>query len=77
MKNTKQCPKCGSTDIIVFMNDGYPEGAHHGIMTGITIMSTVPLHRYICCNCGYTEQWVNRSNIEKLKQCKKAKPVNE
>lgn len=77
MKHTKQCPKCGSSDISIFMNDGFPSDSAHGILTGMTIMSTVPVHRYICCSCGYTEQWVNRSNIEKLRQSKKAKPINE
>lgn len=77
MKNTKQCPKCGSRDLIEIFNDGRPTDSGTGIMVGMTIFTTVPMHRYICCNCGYTEQWVNRSNIEKLKQCKKAKPINE
>ncbi len=77
MKYAKQCPKCGSKDIIVFMNDGFPVDSDHGIMVGMTIMSTIPLHRYVCCNCGYTEQWVKRCHIEKLKSSKKAKPVNE
>ena len=77
MKHTKQCPKCGSTDIICFPNSGFPADSAHGILPGLTIMSCVQVHRYICCSCGFTEEWVNKNSIETLKQSKKAKPVKE
>ena len=77
MKNTKQCPKCGSKDLIEIFNDGRPTDSGTGVMIGLTIISAIPYHRYICCSCGYSEQWFNKSNLEKLKQSKKAKPVNE
>ncbi len=77
MKHTKHCPKCGSTDIICFVNDGFPSDSKVGIMTGATIFSAVRVNRYICCNCTYTEEWVDRSNIDTLKQSKKGRPINE
>lgn len=30
-------------------------------------------NRYICCECGYTEEWIDREDIEKVKKSKKAK----
>ena len=73
MKNAKICPKCSSADIVRI--DGYsgPYGSGNNIMTGNTIFSAVNVNRYICCACGYTEEWIDREDIEKVKKSKKAK----
>ena len=72
MKNTKTCPKCNSSDIVRI--DGYsgPYGTGNNIMTKNTIFSAVNVNRYICCECGYTEEWIDREDIEKVKNSKKA-----
>ncbi|MBQ8079688.1 MAG: hypothetical protein IJ236_07020 [Oscillospiraceae bacterium] len=77
MKQSKQCPKCGSRDLCCFVNDGFLDGSAKGIAVGATIFSNVSVERYICCGCGYTEQWVSPGDIQKLKQSSKAKPVNQ
>jgi len=73
MKNTRICPKCNSSDILRF--DGYlgPYGSGNYVMTGNTIFSAVNVNRYICCACGYTEEWIDKEDIEKVKKSKKAK----
>ena len=73
MKNTKICPKCTSDNIIRI--DGYcgPYGSGNNIMTGSTIFSTVNVNRYICCGCGFTEEWLDKEDIEKVAKSKKAK----
>ena len=73
MKNTRICPKCQSTDIIRI--DGYTAayGAGNNIMTGKTIFSAVNVNRYICCGCGFTEEWIDREDIETVKNSKRAK----
>lgn len=72
MKNTKICPKCGSTDIVII--DGWVGGygAGNNIMVGATAFSAVKVNRYICCSCGFTEEWINREDIERVKRSKKA-----
>ena len=72
MKNTRMCPKCGSSDIIVV--DGYAGayGTGNNIMTGMSIFSAVNVNRYICCSCGFTEEWIDKGDIEKVKESKKA-----
>ncbi|MDE7270929.1 MAG: hypothetical protein K2N81_10710 [Acetatifactor sp.] len=72
MKNTKICPKCNSSDILIV--DGYAGayGSGNNIMTGATIFSAVNVNRYICCSCGYTEEWINQEDIEKVKKAKRA-----
>ena len=36
-------------------------------MTGMTIFSAVLVHRYVCCKCGYSEEWIDRKDIQTLK----------
>lgn len=66
------CPKCGSGDIVIF--DGYTDtnGSGNYIMVGSTIFSAVNIDRYICCNCGFTEEWINKAKLDKVKNSKKA-----
>lgn len=35
-------------------------------MVGMTIKSAVPVDRYLCASCGYSEEWVDIDNIEKI-----------
>lgn len=73
MKTTKRCPKCESRDILRF--DGYvgPYGSGNNLQTGKTIFSAVPICRYICAGCGYTEEWIDREDLERVIASKKAK----
>ncbi len=73
MKNTKTCPKCMGTDIVRV--DGYC-GAYasgNNILTGKSVFSAVNVNRYICCSCGFTEEWIDQEDIVNIKNSKKAK----
>lgn len=43
-------------------------GAGNNIITGRTNFSYAPVNRYLCCNCGYSEEWVNKEDIPKIKK---------
>ncbi len=75
MKNTKICPKCRSTGLVRI--DGYAGayGTGNNIMVGSSIFSAVEVNRYICCSCGFTEEWIDPEQIEKVKNSKKAKQL--
>ena len=63
MKHTKTCPKCGSHEILRVKDTG-------GDLTNALVlgfMSMVYVPRYVCCDCGYTEEWVDRSDLPILK----------
>ena len=67
MKNTKICPKCGSNDILRI------EGTNNGYGGGNNIKSSVfgvaLVTRYLCCNCGFSEEWIEKDeDIKKLKK---------
>ena len=72
MNKNRICPKCGSNDIYVI--DGYtgPYGSGNNVMVGATVFSAVKVNRYICCKCGFTEEWINREDLEKVRKSKKA-----
>lgn len=64
MKNTHICPKCKSEDIVrVPGADGV-----NNIQVGWSIFSAIPVHRYVCCECGFSEEWIDRDDILKLKE---------
>ncbi len=67
MKNNKICPKCNSSDIIRINGNAGAYGSGNNIPVGITIFSAVKVNRYICCSCGYSEEWIDKKDIQKLK----------
>lgn len=72
MKNTHQCPKCGSAYIVRVDGSAGAYGSGNNIMVGMTIFSAVKVHRYICCGCGYSEEWIDPEDIETLQRSGKA-----
>jgi predicted RNA-binding Zn-ribbon protein involved in translation (DUF1610 family) len=63
MKNTHKCPKCSGAEILRIEHKGV------GIATGLTIFSIVPITRYLCAACGFSEEWINDpANIETLRE---------
>lgn len=67
MKKTRKCPKCGGVEILRIQGKAGPYGSGNNIMTGGTIFSAVGVHRYLCCGCGYSEEWIDMEDIPKLK----------
>ena len=54
MKQTKACPKCGCKEILRV------DDVHGGIPLVLGWFGNVPVTRYVCCECGYVESWVDR-----------------
>jgi len=62
------CPKCNSGDILRIPGERGAYGAGNNIMTGMTVFSAVKVTRYLCCECGYSEEWIdNKEDIKKLR----------
>ncbi len=69
MKHTKICPKCNGTDILFVPGTSGAYGVGNNIPVGKTFFySFVLVGRYICCDCGYSEEWIDTKDIEKLKK---------
>jgi hypothetical protein len=44
-------------------------GAGNNIPTGMTILSSVKVTRFLCSQCGYSEEWIESpSDLEKLRK---------
>ena len=70
MKNTKSCPKCGSTDIVRIPDNPNRHASGNNIYTSTyTLFGKIPVIRYVCCSCGYAENWVeNEEELEEIRQ---------
>lgn len=68
MKNTKTCPKCGCTEVLRIEGSVGTFGAGNNIQIGYSRYSAVEVTRYVCCQCGYSEEWIYQEDIPKLKE---------
>ena len=68
MKNTKCCPKCNSNDIVIVRGEKSNFARGNVILTGSTIFNAAIINKYVCCNCGFIEEWVdNPQDLQKIK----------
>jgi predicted RNA-binding Zn-ribbon protein involved in translation (DUF1610 family) len=58
MKNGT-CPKCGSTEIFRIPGQRRTFENRESIRLGLTVFSNMMLTRYICVNCGFSEEWLD------------------
>lgn len=70
MKNTKHCPKCGSFNVVRVPDNPSRHASGNNIYTStFTLIKKIPVIRYVCVNCGYTENWVeNGQQREEIKR---------
>ncbi len=74
MKTSKKCPKCTSQNLVRYSGKAdtkYTSG--NCIALGDPVWELVKINRYICCECGYTEEWIDQKDLEKLILCKNKK----
>lgn len=77
MKKTGKCPKCGRSDIVTIFAS---ESVYGNIISGKTIFTLIRCQRFVCCCCGFIEEWVeDKEDIDKLKErySKYTKPVHD
>lgn len=59
MKNTRICPKCHSSDIVRVPDNPRRYSSGNNIyLSTLTLARKIPVIRYVCCECGYLENWV-------------------
>ena len=76
MKNSSTCVKCNFPKIIRIGGGNKWKGYHAAFQLGP--MNMIPMERYICVRCGYTELWIqNEEDLEKLEQKFDAKDFEE
>lgn len=70
MKNIHRCPKCGAGDIVrIPDNPGRYSSGNNIYTSTFTLAGKIPVIRYVCCGCGYVENWVEQARErEKLRR---------
>lgn len=63
MKNTRRCPKCGCTKLLR-VEDAMGD---RGVSLVLGWLSTVSVTRYVCCDCGYVESWVDKGELHEVR----------
>ncbi len=67
MKQSKICPKCSGRNILLIPGNADAYGVGSNIRVG-AIHAAVKVHRYLCCDCGYSEEWIEKEDIPALKK---------
>ena len=75
MKNTRKCPKCGNEDIFLIKGYTGAYGTGNNVEVGKSIFSAIPVDRYVCSRCGYSEEWIRTEDIRKLRKSKHAEEL--
>lgn len=69
MKNMGCCPKCHSRNIVRVPDNAHRYLAHSIAITKVVTVERVPVARYVCCDCGYVESWVeNQHEMDEIKK---------
>lgn len=68
MKNTKICPKCNHSEIIVIPGNMGAYGVGNNVPLGFGIFSYEKVNRYLCATCGYSEEWVDREDLKRISE---------
>ena len=62
MKNTGVCPKCGAKQVVRVPDNAMRYSSGKNIYTStVTLAGKIPVIRYVCCACGYVENWVEQA----------------
>jgi len=59
MKTTSQCPKCDGRKIIRIPTLSFGDHRSNIIGVGFMKLSQAKVTRYLCCHCGFSEEWVD------------------
>lgn len=67
MKNGNPCPKCGRRKIL-YVPGGRLENQNHAAITGLLFGTVFRIARYVCTDCGFSEEWVDlKDDMEKVR----------
>jgi hypothetical protein len=57
MKNVGSCPKCNSKAILRVSGNRQGYGSGNNLQLGL--FSQILVAKYVCCDCGFIEDWVD------------------
>ena len=73
MKKAGVCPKCKGADIV-----RVPGGIRSTMDSTQNFVTcgfrSAPVDRYICCGCGFSEEWLREDDLEKIENIGRKRP---
>lgn len=69
MKQTNTCSKCKARDLLRIPGKSGAFGSGNNIPVGGTIFSAVKVTRFVCSQCGFSEEWIDSpEDLAKLQE---------
>ena len=68
MTNTGICPKCGGRDSLRIFGALTDRRDGNRPPVAVSGISVPRVHRYVCCGCGYSEEWIDPKDLPALKK---------
>lgn len=70
MRKTGRCPKCDSHNIVRVPDNPSRHASGNNIYTSkLTLAKKIPVIRYVCCDCGYVENWIeSQKDLQNIRQ---------
>ncbi|MGI6014536.1 MAG: hypothetical protein ACOX7K_09720 [Oscillospiraceae bacterium] len=69
MRHSNFCPKCNGTTVMRIPDNGRYANGNNIYTTTRTLFGKIPVIRYVCCSCGYVEEWVEEPrDLEKIQK---------
>ena len=66
MRDTGVCPKCGGREIVRVPDNPRRYSSGNNIYLSVfTLRRKIPVIRYVCAQCGYVENWVEKAEERK------------
>ena len=75
MKNTRKCPKCGSEEVLRIKGNDVSIRERGYNVVPLWFGYAARIDRWVCCTCGYSEEWVEKEALEDVKSHWKKKQV--
>lgn len=84
MKNSNRCPKCQSDNIVRIngWTGAYGVGNNIPLKNSISSLFNpkkwkmpINVNRYVCCSCGFTEEWIDQEDLARLSESESAQKI--
>jgi len=67
VKDTGVCSKCNSDSVLRIPGKHTGYGAGNIIVIGLTAINAAKVTRFVCEQCGYSEEWIeSKRDIQRL-----------
>jgi len=68
MKTSHHCPKCNSIEIAKIEGPATVGYSSNVVPAKGWSLSGLPVDRYVCISCGFTEEWIHkRKDLDRIK----------